>query len=55
MFKEEENHFDTCLFEETDDEETEKPICLNPDLGYDEQWSDTPKINIIYERKKIHK
>ena len=36
MFKPEENHFDTCLFEETDDEETEKPICLNPDLGYDE-------------------
>ena len=33
MFKPEENHFDTCLFEETDDEETEKPICLNPDLG----------------------
>ena len=51
MFKPEENHFDTCncLFEETDDEETEKLICLNsspiglsrrlsdnPDLGYDE-------------------
>ena len=27
MFKPEENHFDTCLFEGTDDE---KP---NPDLG----------------------
>ena len=36
MFKPEENHFDTCLFEEADDEETEKPICLNPSLGYDE-------------------
>ena len=34
MFKPEENHFDTCLFDS--DEETEKPICLNPDLGYDE-------------------
>ena len=33
IFKPQENHFDTCLFEETDDEETEKP---NPDLGYDE-------------------
>ena len=49
MFKPGENHCDTCLFEETDDEETEKLICLNsspiglsrrlsdnPDLGYDE-------------------
>ena len=34
MFKPEENHFDTCLFDS--DEETEKPIPLNPDLGYDE-------------------
>ena len=34
MFKPEENHFDTCLLDS--DEETEKPICLNPDLGYDE-------------------
>ena len=32
--KPEENHFDTCLFDS--DEENEKPICLNPDLGYDE-------------------
>ena len=45
MFKSEENHFDTCLLEETDNEgqpcaeppeEIEKLICLNPDLGYDE-------------------
>ena len=35
MFKPEEHHFDTCLLEDSD-EETEKPICLNPDLGYDE-------------------
>ena len=34
IFKPEENHFDTCLFDS--DEETEKPISLNPDLGYDE-------------------
>ena len=33
MFKPE-NHFDTCLLDS--DEETEKPICLNPDLGDDE-------------------
>ena len=48
MFKPEENHFDTCLLDSDDEppEETdggvcksplsEKPICLNPDLGYDE-------------------
>ena len=36
MFKPEENHFDTCLFDSNEDGETEKPICLNPDLGYDE-------------------
>ena len=39
-FKPEENHFDTCLFDRDDeppeDGETEKPVCLNPDLGYDE-------------------
>ena len=34
IFKPEENHFDTRLFDS--DEETEKPISLNPDLGYDE-------------------
>ena len=34
MFKPEENHFDTCLFD-SDEETQEKPICLNPDLGYD--------------------
>ena len=34
MFKPEENHFDTCLFDSN--EKTEKPIPLNPDLGYDE-------------------
>ena len=38
MFKPEDNHFDTCLLDSDDEppEETEKPICLNPDLGYDE-------------------
>ena len=39
MFKPEENHFNTCLFdidEETNGETYEKPICLNPDLGYDD-------------------
>ena len=36
MFKPEENHFDTCLFDSDEDGETEKPVCLNPDLGYDE-------------------
>ena len=35
MFKPEENHFDTCLLEDSD-EENEKHISLNPDLGYDE-------------------
>ena len=34
--KPEENHFDTCLFDSDEDGETEKPVCLNPDLGYDE-------------------
>ena len=34
--KPEENHFDTCLFDSDEDEETEKPVCLNLDLGYDE-------------------
>ena len=44
--KPEENHFDTCLFDSNEDGETdggvcksplyEKPVCLNPDLGYDE-------------------
>ena len=37
IFKPEENYFNTCLLEDSDeDEETEKPVCLNPDLGYDE-------------------
>ena len=35
MFKEEENQFETCLFD-VEAGEVEKPICLNPDLGYDE-------------------
>ena len=35
IFKREENHFDTCLFD-NDEETYEKPICLNPDLGYDD-------------------
>ena len=44
-FKPEENHFDTCLLEDSDEEIDvgvtctllyEKPVCLNPDLGYDE-------------------
>ena len=39
MFKEEENQFDTCLLtsdDEFSEPSYEKPICLNPDFGYDE-------------------
>ena len=36
MFKPEENHFDTCLLGSDDEPLYEKPISLNPDLGYDE-------------------
>ena len=41
-FKPEENHFDTCLLDSDDESHEppeplyEKPISLNPDLGYDE-------------------
>ena len=36
-FKPEENHFDTCLLEDSDEDgETDEPVCLNSDLGYDE-------------------
>ena len=36
MFKKEENHFDTYLFDLYEEDSYEKPITLNLDLGYDE-------------------